>query len=133
MDARIVCQDGNILSNRLLLFLAFPILETPRAFFGESMETVVMLPDYTVEGLRREIKSFISGWEMEKLSTEDKIKRLPSTEIEKTEEIFVEPKLEPFELDGTGKNVTLNSRFECKFEECDAKLLNKKCLKQQKK
>ena len=130
-DAKIVCMDGDIFSNRLLLFLTFPILETPISSLGESMETVVVLPDYTVKGLLQEIKSFLPGPEMEDLNSGDITNSVPSYKIEEIEKIFIEPKIEVFETDKTKESYfAQSSGFECEFEECRAKLLNKKNLKQ---
>ena len=57
-DTRLVCRDGSVFSSRLLLSLAFPTLGRSLALLGESIEPVIILPDYSAE----EVKKVILNW-----------------------------------------------------------------------
>eukprot|EP00092_Neocalanus_flemingeri_P023006 GFUD01024938.1.p1 GENE.GFUD01024938.1~~GFUD01024938.1.p1 ORF type:complete len:481 (-),score=71.76 GFUD01024938.1:85-1527(-) len=59
-DTKLVCRDGTISSNKLLLSLAFPMLERPLAWVGEIVEPVIILPDYSAGDVRLMIETFLS-------------------------------------------------------------------------
>jgi len=62
-DTKILCKDGNISSNSLLLALAFPFLEEPLALLHDLMTFLsldVIMPDFTVTEIREELCKFYS-------------------------------------------------------------------------
>eukprot|EP00092_Neocalanus_flemingeri_P034076 GFUD01037057.1.p1 GENE.GFUD01037057.1~~GFUD01037057.1.p1 ORF type:complete len:398 (-),score=56.85 GFUD01037057.1:218-1411(-) len=59
-DTKLACRDGTIFSNKLLLSLAFPLLEKHLAWVGEIMEPVIILPDYSTGDFRLMIDTFLT-------------------------------------------------------------------------
>eukprot|EP00092_Neocalanus_flemingeri_P017513 GFUD01018946.1.p1 GENE.GFUD01018946.1~~GFUD01018946.1.p1 ORF type:complete len:484 (-),score=72.73 GFUD01018946.1:65-1516(-) len=59
-DTKLACRDGTIFSNKLILSLAFPLLEKHLAWVGEIMEPVIILPDYSTGDVRLMIETFLT-------------------------------------------------------------------------
>ena len=59
-DTRLVCRDVSVFCSRLILSLAFPTLGRSLALLGESIEPVIILPDYSAEEVKKVIDTFLS-------------------------------------------------------------------------
>ena len=67
-DTKLVCKDGNILTNSLLLALAFPFLEEPLSLLHDCMNILsldIIIPDFTVKDIRELLYKFYSQPETE--------------------------------------------------------------------
>jgi len=74
-DATLICNDQTFRTNKLLLVLAFPIVEHILLYFEESLDLVILLPDYSASFIRAFISNFL----------------LPISKTEMEEEIKLEP------------------------------------------
>ena len=95
-DTKLVCKDRVIFSNKLVLSLAFPIMEQLMASLGDLLEPVIILPDNTADQINTMISNFLSepGAEIcdeysssADKETDDETKHIDETSFN-TEEVF---------------------------------------------
>jgi len=72
-DTRLECRDGSFYSNRILLSLALPFLGRNFALLGETIEPVILLPDYSTEEVKTSIHAFLSNHEDDGIDTSEHI------------------------------------------------------------
>ena len=84
-DTKMVCKDESIFSNRLLLTLAFPVLEKTLTLLQNVVEPVIILPDFTSGEVRGDLLAFLSGTRNDKLLKDDKF--TPKKEMDIKSEI----------------------------------------------
>ena len=94
-NTKLVCKDRVIFSNKLVLSLAFPIMEQLMASLGDLLEPVIILPD-TADQINTMISNFLSEPEAEicdecgssaEKETDDETKHIDETSFN-TEEVF---------------------------------------------